>query len=170
MPFATPIIVRVDFDNLAHARDFLTLLDHYAHHPMGGGTGLSPYAKAHLIERLQDRLDFVALLAYVDGHPAGLINLIEGFSTFSARPVLNIHDIVVHQDFRGQGIAKQLLLAAEHIAHERDCCKLTLEVLSGNQLARQLYEKVGYQAYTLDPAMGQAMFFEKKLPAATQAG
>ncbi|WP_137939163.1 GNAT family N-acetyltransferase [Chitinivorax sp. B] len=168
---ADTLLLTVDFDNNDHARDFLALLDHYAHDPMGGGDGLSLYAKAHLVERLRTRTDFVGILAYRHGCAVGLINLIEGFSTFAARPLLNVHDVVVHESCRGQGIAQQLLEAAEQVAQTRGCCKLTLEVLEGNHGARLLYQRAGFEPYGLDPAMGQALFFEKKLNSeAPQAG
>jgi hypothetical protein len=38
-----------------------------------------------------------------------------------------------------------------------------LEVLSGNRAARTLYEKLGFDDYQLDPAMGQAQFMQKWL-------
>lgn len=44
-----------------------------------------------------------------------------------------------------------------------DCCKLTLEVLEGNKLAQQVYRRFGFQGYELDPKMGRALFYEKKL-------
>jgi GNAT superfamily N-acetyltransferase len=94
---------------------------------------------------------------------AGLINCVEGFSTFAGKPLLNVHDIVVHEDYRRRGIASALLAHVEGVARERGCCKLTLEVLEGNRGARQAYLDFGFQGYQLDPAMGQAMFMEKKL-------
>mgnify|MGYP000614993650 CR=1 FL=1 len=95
--------------------------------------------------------------------PVGLINCVEGFSTFAGRPLLNVHDIVVHEDFRRQGIARALLAHVEAMARQRGCCKLTLEVLEGNHGARRAYLDFGFEGYQLDPAMGQALFFEKKL-------
>ena len=38
-------ICRVDYANPAHASALVSLLDAYAHDPMGGGAGLSDYAK-----------------------------------------------------------------------------------------------------------------------------
>ena len=58
---------------------------------------------------------------------------------------------------------RHLLRAVEREARERGCAKLTLEVLEGNAPARGAYEKFGFGAYQLDPAMGQAMFWQKSL-------
>ena len=76
---------------------------------------------------------------------------------------MNVHDVVVLPDYRGRGIAAQMFATVETIAVERGACKLTLEVLSGNRAARKLYEKLGFDDYRLDPAMGHAQFMHKWL-------
>ena len=146
-----------------HASAFLTLLNAYALDIMGGGSELPAYAKANLVGELQKRSTAHVILAFVDGKPAGLVNCIEGFSTFAAKPLLNIHDVMVAAPFRGRGIARQMLAKAEEIARELGCCKLTLEVLQGNTAAQALYRTCGYGGYALDPAMGHALFWQKKL-------
>ena len=99
----------------------------------------------------------------MDDKPAGLVICIEGFSTFQCKPLLNIHDVVVSPEFRGQGISKLMMEKAEAIATEIGCCKLTLEVLDGNTVARNLYKSIGFINYELDPKLGKAQFLEKKL-------
>ncbi len=158
-----PTIIATDFARAEHCAAFIDLLDHYARDPMGGGQPLADEARKHLTERLAARSDCVSLLAFMDGQAVGLLNAFEGFSTFAARPLLNIHDIVVHADWRGRGLSRALLAAAEAIARRRGCCKLTLEVLSGNALARKVYAACGFAGYELDPQAGQAIFLEKKL-------
>ena len=74
-----------------------------------------------------------------------------------------MHDIVVTARFRGQGVGRALLARAQDHARSRGCCKLTLEVLEGNERAIALYRTMGFDPYELDPAMGRAMFFEKWL-------
>jgi GNAT superfamily N-acetyltransferase len=61
------------------------------------------------------------------------------------------------------GISKKLLAKAEDIAKELGCCKLTLEVLEGNTIARALYQSCGYEGYQLDTNIGNALFWQKKL-------
>ena len=95
--------------------------------------------------------------------PIGLINCFEGYSTFKAKPLLNVHDIAVLPAFRGQGVGQALLQAAQDHAHARGCCKLTLEVLSGNHPALQSYRRFGFAQYELDPNAGQAQFMQKWL-------
>lgn len=160
----TITIEAIDLTQAAHARALLELLDHYARDPMGGGTPLSAEAHEHLVPRLRQRGDFFGFLACSGDRAVGLIHCFEGFSTFAARPLLNVHDIAVHADYRGQGIGKQLLAAAETLARARGCCKLTLEVLSHNHAALHAYRQAGFTPYELDPAAGQALFMHKRLP------
>ncbi|MCB1907347.1 MAG: GNAT family N-acetyltransferase [Rhodocyclaceae bacterium] len=152
-----------DLSEPAEADAWLRLLDHYARDPMGGGRPLSGDARAHLVERLRSRPDFVGMLAWAGSDVVGLANAFEGFSTFAARPLLNLHDIVVRSDRRGRGIGQRLLRAMEAAARERGCCKLTLEVLSNNQRALASYRRFGFRDYQLDPDAGTARFMEKPI-------
>lgn len=152
-----------DYAEPLHAAAIIDLLDQYARDPMGGGQPLGERARRHLVAELDARPNAVTLLAFDDGAPAGLLIAFEGFSTFACRPLLNIHDISVDPAHRSKGIARALLEAAEAEARRRGCCKLTLEVLSGNERARAVYAVAGFAAYELDPTKGQALFLEKTL-------
>ena len=156
-------IVRVRYDDPAHAAALIDLLDHYARDPAGGGEPLSDFARDNLIAELAARPFVFSVLAFDGTTPVGLVNAIEGFSTFACRPLVNVHDVVVAASHRGRGIAAQLFAGVEAIARERGACKLTLEVLSGNHTARALYEKLGFDDYRLDPGMGEAQFLQKWL-------
>jgi ribosomal protein S18 acetylase RimI-like enzyme len=156
-------IVRARYDDPTHAAALVDLLDAYARDPAGGGEPLSDYTRAHLIGELAARPFIFSVLAFDGGAPVGLVNAIEGFSTFACRPLVNVHDVVVLPSHRGRGIAAHLFAEVETIARERGACKLTLEVLAGNHAARALYEKLGFDDYRLDPAMGHAQFMQKWL-------
>ena len=159
---ATDIVV-ADYHDPAHAADLVALLDAYARDRMGGGRPLSAFARENLVKELAQRPRAFSVLAYVDGQAAGLVNCFEGFSTFSCRPLINIHDVVVLDAFRGQGLSQSMLATVETVAQERGCCKLTLEVLEGNDVAQHAYRKFGFDGYELDPATGRALFWEKVL-------
>lgn len=103
------------------------------------------------------------MLAFDGAQPVGLINCIEGFSTFACRPLVNVHDVVVLQSHRGQRITQRMLARVEQEAMARGACKLTLEVLQGNAPALRAYEREGFAGYQLDPAFGAAMFLQKTL-------
>ena len=156
-------LCRADYHNPVHAAALVQLLDAYAQDPAGGGEALSDFAKANLAKALAARPQAFSVLAFADEQPVGLINCIEGFSTFACRPLVNVHDVAVLAGFRGQRVGEQMLALVEQIAQERGACKLTLEVLAGNASAIRLYERVGFAGYQLDPAMGQAQFFHKWL-------
>ena len=156
-------VVRARYDDPAHAAALVELLDHYARDPAGGGEPLSDFARAHLAEALAARPFVFSVMAWDDGAPVGLINAIEGFSTFACAPLVNVHDVVVIDSHRGRGIAARLFAEVEAIARERGACKLTLEVLAGNAAARALYEKLGFDDYRLDPTLGEARFMQKWL-------
>ena len=155
--------LRADYANPAHAAALVLLLDAYASDPAGGGQGLSAFAKASLVASLAARPQAYSVLAFDGEQPVGLVNCIEGFSTFACKPLVNVHDVAVLASHRGRGIAEQMLAQAEQIARERGAVKLTLEVLSGNQPAMRLYQRIGFAGYQLDPAMGSAQFLQKWL-------
>jgi len=156
-------ICRADYANRIHASALVMLLDAYARDAAGGGKPLGEFAKTHLVDALAARPQAFSVLAFDLMQPIGLINCIEGFSTFACKPLVNVHDVAVLASHRGQRVAEQMLALAEQIARERGACKMTLEVLQGNSSAIRLYERVGFAGYQLDPAMGQAQFFQKWL-------
>ena len=156
-------IIQADYRDPKHRREIVLILDAYASEPMGGGVPLSDYAKENLVEKLSRLPHAFSILAYVDGEPAGLVNCFEGFSTFACQPLINIHDLAVLANFRGHGLSQRMLQKVEVIARERGCCKLTLEVLSNNAIAKNAYAKFGFAGYELDPTTGHALFWEKAL-------
>ncbi len=158
-------IVKADLGLSAHTEAMMQLMNEYALDPMGGGQGLSDYVKANLPTELAKRKSAHVILAFVDSQPAGLVVCLEGFSTFACKPLLNIHDVIVALPYRRRGLSKLLLQKAEEIASDLGCCKLTLEVLEGNHVAQSAYKAFGFRGYELNPKMGKALFWEKKLGA-----
>ena len=156
-------ISRADYRNPAHADALVALLDAYARDMAGGGQPLSEFARTHLVAELAARPQAFSVLAFDGTQPVGLVNCIEGFSTFACRPLVNVHDVVVLVSHRGRRVGELMLAEVEAIARERGACKLTLEVLQGNAPAIKLYERIGFAGYQLDPAMGQAQFLQKWL-------
>jgi GNAT superfamily N-acetyltransferase len=160
-------IARVDYGDPADCAALVMLLDAYACDLMGGGVPLEAAVKERLcadLARLPGAASFLARNAAGE-HPeaVGLINCFLGYSTFKAQPLMNVHDIIVLGSQRGMGIGQMLLAAAEQHARSLGCCKLTLEVLTGNATAMASYRRFGFAPYTLDPAAGQASFMQKWL-------
>jgi len=156
-------LIQADYHNEQQGRDLVMLLNAYALDPMGGGKALSDDVQKNLVSTIAKRDDFLTLLCYIDDKPAGILNYVEGFSTFTCKSLLNIHDCGVLKKYRGLGISQKLFIEAEKISRERGYCKLTLEVLEGNIVAQNAYKKLGFSGYELDVKTGKAMFWEKVL-------
>ena len=154
-------IINVDYLNETHAKDLKCLLDSYASDPMGGGNPLSKAVKKNIVPALSALPYAFSFICYVDELPVGFVNCFEAFSTFKCKPLINIHDVFVEKNFRGHGLSQKLLKSVEDEAKARDCCKITLEVLSGNNAAKKSYQSFGFSPYELDPMVGSALFWEK---------
>lgn len=76
-----------------------------------------------------------------------------------AQPLINIHDLAVVPECRGQGVGRALLQAIEEEARRGGCCRLTLEVRADNRIARGLYQSFGFQPGN---AKSDALAFWKK--------
>lgn len=156
-------VVAADYGDAGHGLALVELLDAYARDPAGGAEALTPFTRQHLMGALAARPQAFSVLAFAGEEPVGLVNCFEGFSTFACRALVNVHDVVVLQAWRGQGVAERMLALAEQLARERGAVKLTLEVLQGNAGAIRLYQRIGFAGYQLDPAMGEARFMQKWL-------
>lgn len=137
-------VVEADLDDASHQQAIVLLTDAYARDSMGAGAPLPSAVHGTLIAGLRQHPTTIVFLAFAGKEPAGLATCFRGFSTFAARPLINIHDLVVPLVYRGQGIGRLLLEAVERKARALDCCRLTLEVTEGNEVARHLYERVGF--------------------------
>jgi GNAT superfamily N-acetyltransferase len=152
--------------NLAESADaqaLLEVLESYARDPMGGAAPLAADVRARLIPALREQTNALVLLACRDARVVGLANCFFGFSTFAARPLLNVHDLAVLPEHRGQGIGRALLRAAEEHARRRGCAKLTLEVREDNAQARGLYHDQGFRDFELPGGSFRTFFLSKSL-------
>lgn len=159
-------IRRARYADSRDAEAIVALLDAYAQDPAGGSEPLSAHARQHLVSELSRRPAF-SVLAFVGDVPVGLMNCLEGFSTFACAPLINVHDVVVLSAHRGRGIGRAMFAVAEQEALRSGACKMTLEVLSRNNTARGLYESLGFADYQLAGDMGTACFMQKWLISAS---
>ncbi|GFM81275.1 N-acetyltransferase [Pseudomonas cichorii] len=157
------LVLQASYTNPVHAEAIGFVLNHYAEDVMGGGESLSADTRQQLAIELAKRPHAFSVLAFIANEPVGLVNCFEGFSTFACRPLVNIHDVAVLPQHRGLGICQKMLAKVEEIARQRGCCKLTLEVLEGNETAQRVYARQGFGGYQLNPEMGRAMFWQKTL-------
>lgn len=156
-------IFEARLDRPEEARCVLELTDAYARDPIGGGQPLPESVRSELIDGLRAHPTTLVLLARVGGRDAGIATCFWGFSTFAARPLLNVHDLAVRPELRGRGVGRALLREVERRARERGCVKLTLEVREGNGRARRLYESEGYGWSGAQDALGPDLFYTKRL-------
>ncbi len=152
-----------DYDNADHGSAIVSLLDDYASDPMGGGEPLSEFTRDNLVATLATTPGAFSVLGFQDDQPVALANCFQTLSTFACKPLINIHDLMVANSCRGQGLSQQLLAFIEAEARNGRCCKITLEVLEGNPSAQKAYEKFGFAAYTLGDDTGRALFMQKSL-------
>jgi len=158
-------ILRADLDRPDHQAAVVALTAAYALDRMANGAPLPADVLERLIPGLQAHPTTLVFLAAVGRRFVGLATCFVGFSTFAARPIVNLHDLCVLDSHRGQGIGRALLLAVEQAAVEKACAKVTLEVLEHNRPARSLYESLGFTPAVYRPENGLALFYAKSLAA-----
>jgi GNAT superfamily N-acetyltransferase len=131
--------------------------------PMGDGKPLSEPARRNVISGLREHPTTLVFLAYRGSEPVGLATCFRGFSTFAARPLVNISDYFVFPQRRGLGIGRRLLAAIEQRARELGCCRLTLEVQENNHHARRVYAAAGFAQAVYVPEAGGSLHLSKPL-------
>ena len=156
-------IVEADLGNPTHQDAIVHLINAYAGDPMGGGRELPEAVRAALIPGLRQHPTTVVFLAWHSDTPVGVAVCFVGFSTFMARPLLNIHDLAVLPAYRRQGVGRLLLEQVAAKGKELGCCKLTLEVRADNHSAQRLYEAVGFDNAASYGGAVSARFLEKRL-------
>jgi GNAT superfamily N-acetyltransferase len=156
-------VIEADLSLPDHQEATVRLLNAYAMDPMGDGQPLSETARCDVIPGLREHPTTLVFLAYHAAEPAGLAICFRGFSTFAARPLVNISDYFVVPAHRGAGIGRQLLSAIEHCARRLGCCRLTLEVQENNHHAQHVYAAAGFARAVHVPAAGGALHLSKPL-------
>ena len=156
-------ILEADLDHREHQQAVVALLDAYAMDPMGNGKALSPVVRSELIPGLQRHPTTIIFLAFQNKNAVGIATCFRGFSTFAARPLINIHDFYVIPELRGQKIGHMILAAVEQKARDTGCCKVTLEVQQNNRRAQRIYEVAGFSRSVYVEAAGGALFLSKPL-------
>lgn len=156
-------IIEADLSRADHQNSVLDLIDAYSSDPMGNGKPLPVDVKKALIPGLQKHPTTLIFLAWLKGEAVGIAVCFIGFSTFAARPLINIHDLAVLPGQRGRGVGRQILDAVECKARAMGCCKVTLEVLENNRRAMKVYAAAGFGQATYTKEAGGALFFAKQL-------
>ena len=156
-------IVEANLDDPVHQEAVLKMVDAYSMDPLGDGKPLSNEARDLLLPGLRQHPTTMIFLAFEGEKPIGIAVCFRGFSTFAARPLMNIHDLAVLTGHRGQGISRRLLAAVEEKARAIGCCKLTLEVLEKNRRAMGVYEAAGFARPVYHGEAETTFFLSKRL-------
>jgi ribosomal protein S18 acetylase RimI-like enzyme len=147
----TVTVTPCDYSNPKHVQAVSSLINAYIGDEMGGGKPLSESEQLRLVEGLNTHPKSIVLLAETGGVFVGLLTAFENFSTFTAKPMVNIHDVIVLKEYRGKGIGRQLMTAIVSEAENRGSSRVTLEVRKDNPPAQNLYKSLGFE--DTDPAM-----------------
>jgi len=85
---------------------------------------------------------FEAILAFLDGEPAGAALFHHRFSTWLGRPGMYLEDLYVTERARGRGVGRRLMARLAGIAVERGWGRIDFHVLEWNP-AREFYHRLG---------------------------
>ncbi|MGE4586994.1 MAG: GNAT family N-acetyltransferase [Mangrovibacterium sp.] len=97
-----------------------------------------------IIDGLKKHTAYLGFFVCIDGQYAALANCNLNFSTWKAKPLINIHDFIVSPKYRKQGVGQFLLSEIERYAQQNGYCKINLEVRNDNYKAQNLYKKAGF--------------------------
>lgn len=86
---------------------------------------------------------FEALIAELDGAPAGMALFHPRFSTWTGTPTVYLEDLIVREAARGHGVGRRLMARLASIALARGWVRIDFQVLDWNP-ARGFYRKLGF--------------------------
>ncbi len=87
-----------------------------------------------------------ALVAFVQGSPAGFALFFHNYSTFLAKPGLYLEDLFVKPELRRRGVGAALFRRLASLAIERGCGRFEWAALDWNQPAIAFYRQMGARA------------------------
>ena len=87
----------------------------------------------------------ICFFMLINGERAGIATCFINFSTFKIKPYLYIHDFFIKNSFRGKGLSSKFLSYLIYYSKEHDYCKVTLEVRSDNEVAKHVYNEMGFK-------------------------
>ncbi|HZL09411.1 MAG TPA: GNAT family N-acetyltransferase [Prolixibacteraceae bacterium] len=151
-------IQKVNLQNAIHATQVIKLLNDYMKDPMGNNSPMAKGIAPQIIAGLKKHSTFLGFFVLADDQYAGLANCNINFSTFQAKPLINIHDFIVAPESRNMGAGSFLLRGIINYASQNDYCRVNLEVREDNLTAKSLYKKMGFS-----DCVPRMMFWEKKL-------
>lgn len=105
---------------------------------------IDPEVQARGLALLHERPDAVILVAEADGHVVGMCTVQLTTSTARGGLSAGVEDVVVDQAWRGRGIGRALLAAAEAWARGRGAVRIALLADETNLPALDFYDRLGF--------------------------
>lgn len=155
-------IIEADLDRPDHQRSTVEMINAYSMDIQANGRPLPDEVCQALVPGLRNHPTTLIFLAFDGERPVGIATCFLGFSTFAARQLINVHDLGVVPEYRGQGVGRRLLEEVARKGRELGCCKVTLEVFESNP-ARRMYEAAGFVAPDYQTSAGGMLFLVKSL-------
>ena len=88
-------IIQVDLQNPEHCTHVIRLLNDYMNDHMGNNRPMPSELGPQIISGLKQHSGFLGFFVLANDQFAGLANCNVNFSTFQAKPLINIHDFIV---------------------------------------------------------------------------
>lgn len=137
-------IIACDFEDALHREALVSLMNEYITDEMGGGMPYNDDQKRELVKGLEVHPSKMILFAIAENEFIGLVNCFVNFGTFSVKPFINVHDIIVSRPWRNKGIGRKMLEKVIDESKKLGCAKVTLEVREDNKNAKHLYDSLGF--------------------------
>ncbi len=102
-------------------------------------------AKRFIGQNIRQQRSIILLAQDNSGRALGFTQLYPGLCSVAARPIMTLYDLYVGADARNQGVARELMAAAETVAKKAKACRIDLETARDNLSAQALYEDLGYE-------------------------
>jgi len=117
----------------------MTVEDVLAAHAIDVSSFTLPWPERSLRFEVSDNPAARCWVAELNGHVVGMLVL------WMIVDEAHIASLATHPEFRRQGIAKQLLVVALEKAYTEGARAAFLEVRAGNEAARSMYRKFGFE-------------------------
>ena len=137
--------VQANLNNEEHCAALLQLLNDYMLDEMGIGLPMPKDLGPKIIKGLKNNPAYIGFFVCIGNDFAALANCNLNFSTWKAKPLINIHDFIVSPNFRNSGIGLFLLNEIANYATENGFCRINLEVRHDNFKAQNLYKRAGFK-------------------------
>ena len=137
---------KCDFTDQVQTGEYIEMINEYMVHPMGGEAhGHNNNQGLILAKALERHPSAICFFMLINCERAGIATCFINFSTFKIKPYLYIHDFFIKNSFRGKGLSSKFLSYLIYYSKEHDYCKVTLEVRSDNEVAKHVYNEMGFK-------------------------